>query len=169
MLLEVLNEAGEPCRPGEIGQVVVTQLLNFAMPMIRYAIGDMAEVGGTCSCGRGLPVLNRILGRVRNLLVYPDGRKSRLPVNEIWQEGSLPIRQMQIVQHGLDDIEIRLVPGRPFSPPEEELLRDLFRRCCGHAFATRLTYLDDIPRGPGGKFEDFRCEISQDGPAKLGD
>ena len=161
VLLEVLDDEGRPCRPGEVGQVVVTQLLNFAMPMIRYAIGDMAEVGAGCPCGRGLPVLRRVLGRVRNLLVYPDGRKSRLPVNEIWQEDSLPIRQMQIVQHGVHDIEIRLVPARPFSPAEEELLCDLFRRCSGHAFATRLTYLDEIPRGPGGKFEDFRCEIPQ--------
>src|SRR3546814_5152572 len=44
-LVEVLNEAGESCRPGEIGQVVTTPLLNFAMPMIRYAVGDLAEVG----------------------------------------------------------------------------------------------------------------------------
>ena len=44
------------------------------MPLIRYEIGDFAEVGDRCSCGRGLPVLRRILGRVRNMLTLPDGR-----------------------------------------------------------------------------------------------
>src|SRR3546814_12850457 len=62
-LVEVLNEAGKPCRPGEIGQVVTTPLLNFAMPMISYAVGDLAEVGPPCPGGRGLQVRKRILGR----------------------------------------------------------------------------------------------------------
>ena len=52
VLLEVLDEQGQPCREGEIGQVVVTDLHNFAMPLIRYALRDWAEVGAPCSCGR---------------------------------------------------------------------------------------------------------------------
>jgi len=56
-LVEVLNAAGHPCRAGETGRVYVTPLHNFAMPLIRYDIGDFAEVGPPCPCGRGLPVL----------------------------------------------------------------------------------------------------------------
>ncbi len=59
-LVEVLGEDGRPCAPGETGRVVVTPLHAFAMPLFRYELGDLAEVGAPCPCGRGLPVLNRI-------------------------------------------------------------------------------------------------------------
>jgi phenylacetate-coenzyme A ligase PaaK-like adenylate-forming protein len=61
--VEVLDEEGRPCAPGETGRVVATSLNNFAMPLIRYETGDTAEVGAPCPCGRGLPVLTRIMGR----------------------------------------------------------------------------------------------------------
>ena len=63
VLVEVVDEAGHACQPGEIGRLLVTTLHNFAMPLIRYDIGDYAEVGEACECGRGLPVLKRIVGR----------------------------------------------------------------------------------------------------------
>jgi phenylacetate-CoA ligase len=59
----VLDQRGNPRGPGEVGRVVVTPLNNFAMPLIRYELGDTAEVGAPCACGRGLPVLTRILDR----------------------------------------------------------------------------------------------------------
>ena len=68
VLVEILDERGAPAPPGETGRVVVTDLHNFAMPLVRYEIGDYAEVGEPCACGRGLPVLRRIVGRVRNML-----------------------------------------------------------------------------------------------------
>ncbi len=65
VMLEVVDPDGRACAPGEVGLVVVTPLHNFAMPLVRYVQGDYAEAGGRCDCGRGLPVLSRILGRVR--------------------------------------------------------------------------------------------------------
>jgi phenylacetate-CoA ligase len=66
-IVEILDEAGRACAPGQTGRVVVTDLVNFGMPLIRYAPGDYAEAGAPCDCGRGLPVLTRIAGR------GPDG------------------------------------------------------------------------------------------------
>jgi phenylacetate-CoA ligase len=60
--LEVLGDDNKPCQAGEVGRIIVTPLHNYQTPLIRYAIGDYAEVGGPCSCGRSLPVLTRILG-----------------------------------------------------------------------------------------------------------
>ena len=71
--MEVLDNHGRPCKEGETGRVVLTDLHNFTMPLIRYEIGDYAEVGPPCACGRGLPVLARILGRSRNMLTLPAG------------------------------------------------------------------------------------------------
>jgi phenylacetate-CoA ligase len=64
LLLEVVGDDGRPCGPGETGRVLVTSLHNFATPLIRYDLGDRAEVGAPCACGRGLPVIARVLGRV---------------------------------------------------------------------------------------------------------
>jgi phenylacetate-CoA ligase len=63
LLLEVVGNDGRPCVPGEAGRVLVTSLHNFATPLIRYELGDLAEVGAPCACGRGLPVIARVLGR----------------------------------------------------------------------------------------------------------
>jgi phenylacetate-CoA ligase len=67
VLVEVLDRQNKACAPGTVGRVVVTTLHNFAMPLVRYDIGDLAEVGAPCPCGRGLPVLKRIAGRVRDI------------------------------------------------------------------------------------------------------
>lgn len=72
--VEILDAEGKPCSRGDIGRVVVTDLQNFATPLIRYALGDYAEAGGPCPCGRGLPTLKRIHDRVSVLRVAPGCR-----------------------------------------------------------------------------------------------
>ena len=161
VLLEVLNEAGKPCGPGEVGQVVVTPLLNFAMPMIRYAVGDLAEVGAPCPCGRGLPVLSRVLGRFRNTLSYPDGRRSWALMGSTNYTRIPVVRQFQIVQHAVDDLELKIVAERSLTQDEEAKMRGWILDRCGHPFPLRITYHREIPRGPGGKFHDFRCLVPE--------
>lgn len=160
VLLEVLREDGVPCAPGEVGKVVVTTLHNFAMPFIRYEIGDHAEVGEPCPCGRGLPVLKRILGRVRNMLVLPDGER-RWPLvgcrgyGEPWL-----IRQFQFIQRSLETIEVRLVTGRTLTAQEEQGLRQQIIDSLGYPFRLDLVYCKAIERNAGAKFEDFRSEVT---------
>ncbi|MDZ4136433.1 MAG: hypothetical protein U1D06_12700, partial [Paracoccaceae bacterium] len=72
--VDVIGDTGKPVAPGQAGQVVVTTLANPATPLIRYAIGDHAVLGKPCACGRKGPVLARILGRERNIMVTPQGR-----------------------------------------------------------------------------------------------
>ncbi|MFZ5563750.1 MAG: phenylacetate--CoA ligase family protein, partial [Thermodesulfobacteriota bacterium] len=98
VFLEVLDDAGAPCRPGQIGRVVVTDLHNFATPLIRYEILDYAEAGGPCPCGRGLPVLNRVMGRQRNMLRLPDGTRQWPSFSPRKWPHADRIRQVQIVQ-----------------------------------------------------------------------
>ena len=166
ILVEVLNDDDEACRPGEVGQVVVTPLTNFAMPMIRYAVGDLAEVGAPCSCGRGLPILKRILGRARDMLAYPDGRKAWPLLGDMFYTQIPEIRQFQIVQHAVDDIEVKVVAERPLTAAEEDKLREWLHYRSGHPFPVRVTYHREIPRSAGGKFQDFRSAME---PAPRGD
>ena len=159
VILEVLDADGTPCQAGQVGNVVVTPLHNFAMPMLRYALGDLAEVGEACPCGRGLPVLRRILGRSRDMLVYPDGRKAWALLGTSQYTKVPDLRQFQIVQHAVDDIEIKIVSDRRLTQEEEANLCRWMQDRCGHDFPMRITYHDHIPRGAGGKFQEFRCDI----------
>ncbi|RPJ45134.1 MAG: phenylacetate--CoA ligase family protein [Betaproteobacteria bacterium] len=157
--LELINAAGAHCAPGELGRVVITPLHNFAMPLLRYDIGDYAEAGEPCDCGRGLPVIRRILGRVRNMLRLPDGGMRHPRFGEAQFGGIAPVRQFQVVQKSLRDIEVALVVARPLMPVEEEALRTLILKNLGHPFTVSFVYRDDIPRAASGKYEDFRSEV----------
>jgi phenylacetate-CoA ligase len=159
VLVEVLNADDRPCRPGEVGRVVVSTLLNFAAPLLRYEIGDMAEVGSSCPCGRGLPVLKRILGRVRNMLRLPNGDRIWPVFNLFEAETAIPFYQIQVVQKTLDDLEVHLVAkGKPTAEDEQKFAASL-TAALRHPFRIRIRYVDSIARSAGGKYEDFLSEL----------
>lgn len=158
-LVEILNEANRACMPGEIGRVVVTPLHNFAMPLIRYEIGDLAEAGASCSCGRTLPVIARILGRARDMLTLPNGEKRYPYYGHNALVRVTAIRQHQVVQKSRDEIEIRLVLSRPLTAEEDAHIRAAALEGLGHPFKLTLTECDEIKRSPEGKYAEFRSEI----------
>ncbi len=168
VLLEVVGPDGVPVPPGAEGRVVVTPLHNFAMPLIRYEIGDFAEAGPPCPCGRGLPVLTRILGRAQNMLRLPEGRRVWPLLSSSDLAGLLriaPIRQYQFVQKSLEKIEFRLVADRPIAGSEESDLRAFLQDRFGHPFEIDIVRLDRIPRGTTDKYQDFVSELPcDDGP-----
>lgn len=160
VIVEVLDEAGRPCREGEFGRVVVTDLHNYATPLIRYDIGDYAEVGGPCRCGRGLPTLKRILGRERNLVLRPDGTRHYPLVGFARFRDVAHIVQYQCIQDGREQIEVRLVAESPLTQRQEGDMRTIIQEALGYPFELRFTYFSqEIPRGPSGKFEEFICKV----------
>lgn len=158
LLVEILDERGMPCRPGEIGRVVLTDLHNFATPLIRYEIGDYAEPGLPCACGRGLPVMKRILGRTRNLVTLPSGEK-HWPMLPLKFRTGTRIRQFQLVQKSITGMELKLVADRALTLAEEEQVRQQIAGNLGYSFEVQFTYCEVIARGTGGKYEDFRSEL----------
>jgi phenylacetate-CoA ligase len=162
VMLEVLDEQGRPCRAGEVGRVVVTPLYNFAMPLLRYAIGDYAKVGAACPCGRGLPVLDRVQGRVRNMLTTPDGGRYWPSFGSRRFREIAPIRQHQFVQKTLQRLQARLAVERPLTPEEEAGLRAHILTRLPAAFEIEFVYVDEIPMSAAGKLENFISEV--DGP-----
>jgi len=159
VFVEILSEDGEPCVAGDVGRVVLTPLHNFAMPLIRYAIGDYAEPGPPCACGRGLPVLRRVLGRARNMLALPDGGRLWPRLGELRYADVLPISQYQVVQKSLHHLELRLVVPRRGTVEEEERLKAILIGRVGYPFEVAIRYVDRIVRGPGGKFEEFSSDV----------
>lgn len=99
LIVEVLDDEGRQCPPGQVGRVVITDLHNFATPLIRYEIRDYAEVGPTCPCGRGLPTLSRIMGRRRNMVTLPDGSKHWPLIGAYRFREVADIKQYQAIQH----------------------------------------------------------------------
>lgn len=156
VIVELLGEDGRPVEGDTPGRVVVTDLHNHATPLFRYETGDYAQWGRPCGCGRTLPVIGRILGRQRNMIVKPDGQR-HWPLTGYKQFREVaPVLQYQYVQHAPDHIEVRLVTERPMTAGEEEALRDLIRKKLRQPFRIDFTYFEDrLPLGRNGKFEEF--------------
>lgn len=156
--LEIVDDDGGPCPPGKSGRVLISSLNNFATPLLRYEIGDYAEFGGPCACGRGLPVLRQIHGRRRNRLRLPSG-ESVFPYlgehGQILRMTGVKVREFQCVQHDLRRIEVKLVADRTFTPEEEKRVAAKMRENLGHPFEVCCTFHETIERGPRGKFEEF--------------
>lgn len=156
--VELLRDDGEPCAAGETGRVVITPLHNLATPLVRYAIGDYAVAGSACPCGREHPVLAQVLGRERNLVRRPDG-------TTFWPSGMrkvatvAPVQQAQFVQTRLDRIELRVKMARPLQGPEREELVQVVRRILHYPFTVDVVEVEQIERGPTGKYEEFVSKL----------
>lgn len=159
VLLEVLDESGQPCPQGVIGRIVVTALHNFATPLIRYDIGDRGELGPPCPCGRGLPVLTKVVGRSRDMVILPTGGR-HWPLLGVYEFRTVAqIRQYQIVQESLTTLRARLVVDSPLTPSQEQSLAEIIGRAIGYPFSVVFEYPTSIARTPGGKFREFICAV----------
>jgi phenylacetate-CoA ligase len=164
LIVEVLNDDGGACGPGETGRVVVTDLHNFATPLIRYELRDYAEVGPPlgCGCGRGLPTLTRVLGRQRNMVVLPNGQRywPLVGLHRYREVGK--ILQYQLIQHDLEQVEMRLVAETKLEPVSEARLVEIVQQALGHPFRIRFSYVEgELERSAGGKFEEFVCRVAE--------
>jgi phenylacetate-CoA ligase len=160
VLLEVLREDGTPCAPGEAGRVVITTLHNFAMPLIRYELGDYAVAGGACSCGRSLPVLHSIVGRARNMARDPAGRVFQPGFDAALDESRLPVEQFQFVQQTASLVEMSYVLDRDLTSAEQRRFVEAVHRTLPYPFEMRFRRVATIERGPGGKFEGFVSHVT---------
>lgn len=158
--VEILADDGQPCQPGAIGRVVVTDLHNFATPLLRYELGDYAEVGPPCRCGRGLPVLTRIVGRRRGMLRYPDGRTA-WPLFTVACREAAPYRELQLVQESRDALHLFVVPhaDRPLTAADRAALAAAVQRSLGHPFAVTVDEVAQLGRSPAGKLEEFVSQV----------
>jgi phenylacetate-CoA ligase len=162
LFVEIETPTG-PAKPGEVGSVLVTDLLNHAMPLIRYRIGDMAALAcGTCSCGRSLPRLEKIAGRVTDFLVGDAGQLVSgvfLATYVVAQRPSLG--QVQIVQGRAGAVTYRIKASERFDPiADAEYLRRATREHLGPQAECDLEMVDDLPVSASGKFLFSRSTVT---------
>ena len=160
VIVEVVDDTGKPCRPGEIGRVLVTPFFNLAMPLIRYEVGDFAEAGAGCTCGRSLPTLSRIMGRRRNILMGQDGKHYWPTLDSFDFFKVAESREHQFRQIAPDVIEVWLVVDSARTPAQEDVMRRLVAASLPGRFEIRFRYVSEFPRAPSGKHEEFVSFVS---------
>lgn len=160
-VLEILDEDGRPVKAGEMGRAVVTGLINRMMPLIRYELGDLVVASDRrCACGRTLPMIERIEGRVKDVVVLPDGG-TRTPREMLEPYGSIEgLEQFHISVDEPTHARIDYVSSRPnVLPIEEEIARRFVQACPG--MRASVARLDAIPKAPTGKRVMMRNESAR--------
>lgn len=156
VIVEIADDEGESVPVGEEGRVLITNLHNYAMPFIRYDMGDVG-VGSdkTCPCGRGLPLLAALSGRTTDVIITRSGKSipgTALPWRFL---ASLGVEQFQIVQETYERVVVKLVLGREY-PQEhaDRLTREIisrYRPIFGEDVDIAIEFVDQIPSTGAGK------------------
>ena len=157
--LEVFKDS-KPQPLGTPGELISTGLINADMPLIRYRTGDsitLANKETTCPCGRTLPLIASVDGRVDDVLYTSDGRAiGRLdPVFK----SRLPVREAQIIQETLDTVRVRYVPDVGFTSDAACSLIERLRERLGEVEVI-LESVQQVPRTANGKFRAVVCNLT---------
>ncbi len=153
-IVEILKD-GRPAAPGEIGEIVITDLNNYCLPFIRYRIGDLAEAmdnSGACACGRGLPRIGKIEGRVQSIIIGADGQY--LPGTffaHLLKDYDHAIRHYQVVQEKPGEIVLKIVKGGRFSEQALAEMLAVLQKFLGARMNIIVEFTDSIPMVRTGK------------------
>jgi phenylacetate-CoA ligase len=153
-IVEILDENDRPAAPGEVGQVVVTQLHCLAQPLIRYRIGDLAaRIPGRCRCGRGLALLSPVQGRTRHVVRTPDGRVLYGIMVARLLTPFTQVRRWQLRQTGPADLRLLVVPAQGWQADTGAAIARELEQRLGPGLHFDVEPVDDIPLAPTGKFQ----------------
>lgn len=153
LLLEIIDDEGQPCPPGAAGRIVVTDLDNYGMPLIRYEIGDHGVLADrkSCSCGRGLPLLQKVVGRTMDIVRTPDGRKLGGTFWTLLLKARPGLKQIQVVQEQLDGVIINFVRDDGFDVAVLDYFVEKIREYCGSDFEVKFVERESIALTKSGK------------------
>lgn len=157
--VEILDENGNPCNKDETGQIVITDLDNYGFPFIRYKIEDMGIISDrVCTCGRGLPLLEKVEGRIWDVIV---GINNNRIIGTFWLvEGINGIKQFQVLQESFGEITIKLIVNNEFTEIEKKkLLKRIYSRC-GEDMKVNIEIVDKIPLTKSGKHRFIISKVS---------
>ncbi len=152
LIVEVVDDALRPCRPGELGRLLLTDLSNYAFPFVRYEIGDVGVMGGDspCPCGVRLPRLQSVEGRIADLVVLKD--RVLTPPNFTLIFSDMPgVLAYQVRQDSLDALDILLVRGAEYSNEVERYVLGSLRTLVGDDVQVHLHHVPEIPLPESGK------------------
>jgi phenylacetate-CoA ligase len=152
-IVEILRD-GQPVAPGETGEVVITDLNNYVLPLIRYRLGDLAVAAddAPCACGRGLPRIAEVRGRVQAIIIGTN--KRYLPGTffaHFIKDYDHAIRQFQVIQEELGRVTLKIVKAPRYTPGVLEDILDVLHVHLGADMQIDVEFVDAIALGRTGK------------------
>lgn len=161
LVVEFLRDDGTEAAPGEEAEIVVTDLVNRGMPLIRYRVADMGVSSGrACSCGRGLPLMERVTGRRADFLKRPDGSLvAGVSLVERTLTAIPGIEQMQLIQDELRRVRTKVVRDGRFDEASERRLRRELQTVFGEEVMVDIQYVRALDRTGAGKYRFAVCTV----------
>ena len=158
-ICEILDDYGNPVLPGGEGWIVATGLHNYAQVLLRYNTGDRAVVsdGRQCPCGRTLPMVERIIGRIDDCIYNVEGRRySGMHFAFFGRRG---IKKARLVQNEMAKVKVELVVTEQFGTSERDALMTALRQKVNDSLTFQLHIVDDIIQNTAGKFKFVICNL----------
>ena len=151
VIVEILKNE-EPALPGEMGEVVITNLDNWVMPFIRYKLNDVATLAeDLCSCGRGLTMLESIQGRDTDIVITPNGSFLVVHFFTILFEYIEGVDQFQVIQNKIDKLSIKIVKNKKFTNSDLEYIISEIKKHAGEEMDVDIEFVSSIPPTRSGK------------------
>ena len=149
-LVEIIKDDGTPAQPGEEGRIIATGLHNKAFPLLRYDTGDYAiSSDRMCNCGRTLPLVERITGRMDDRILNADGKWiSGLYLSFDFASG---LRMAQVIQEEPRSLDVYLVPSKDYSDETETFLHAELKKKLGESMKIRFHRVKQVPFRSAGK------------------
>ncbi len=152
VLLEVLDGDGNPVPPGEIGEAVITGLCSDAQPFIRYRTGDMIRLSTMpCRAGRGLHVIDEVLGRTTDFVTRSDGTVMHALAVIYVLRAATGVGEFKFIQHTHKDFEVQIVPNSRWQGSIEPTIIQQLKARLGNEITVCIRLLDEIPAEASGK------------------
>lgn len=153
--VKIVNAEGGKAKEGEKGEVVISNLVNRGTVLLNYRLGDVASTSNSeCPCGRTLPLLSELEGRLEDFIWLPGG--DFVHPRAVWNvfQGNNEVLQYQLIQHEPDRFELKLVTvsSEAFHQSIEKLLSKLRELLGGTSKIESAYYYQELPRERGGKF-----------------
>ena len=153
--VEIVDAQGRRCGPGEPGSVLVTVLHSYAMPLVRYEVGDIAEWGEPCGCGIGWPVLRRVVGRTRHMITHPDGTRTHPRIYARDFAAVTGLREYRLTLHSDGVVVAQVVMASGLSEEQRAQIVGLVSDAMGYPYPVVVRQVDLIDWASANKQDDF--------------
>ena len=162
VIMEFVDEDKRPVPAGCSGEILATDLYSYAMPFIRYAVGDMGALADEqCSCGRGLPLMKSLEGRTTDLIVFNNGVTLSGPALTLVFK-DCHIRQYQVIQEAKDKLVIKVIKAEHYSDRDTEHFLGIIKAHAGEGVEIETQFVDEIPTTKAGKWRFIISKITEE-------
>lgn len=163
-IVEFIKEDGTQAKPGEEGEIAITSLNSYTMPFIRYKLGDIGILSDRqCPCGRTLPLMKVVAGRINDCIILPDGRRISPYVLMITMDKISELGSYQLIQEERNKLKVNIIQNSRITPETIARIRKNYKELLGTNIEIEPVVVDNISKGEAGKFKVIVSRISANG------